>query len=267
MYDEDKNEVTVTGEHQVATTGGGGGLLEGLEGGGASDLIIPRRSVCYPESKMEGMGVPAGHFVSSLDPSNHKESVRCTLLKAHKGRVWFEEMEDKPSCGSDNGLVPASRFGNPPSPTCVTMGPRGEEAVCEYAEWGYRSNGKAKPPACSGTWNLLMLDLDEMMPFWISLKGTSYKSTKTLFTNLKLIAQRSGRNEVCCGEFTMGLDRMEKPRVYFIVRFTGFKVLEDDLYLPAKELFTQFQGENLSDEVTVEESYTPGGGTQEDTPF
>lgn len=231
-------------EMPLAQEGTGFGGLEGLEGATMASFKIPRRVIAQPQSTWtEEKGVQSGTLVSTLDDGDFKEEIDGILLRAHPGRIYFESpTDDRPACGSDNGLVPASRFQDPPSDKCVTRHIKGEDSVCEFSAWNTGKDGKPKPPPCQASWNLLILDRDDGVPFWISVKGTSFQSAKSLFSSINKEAIEAKSTKLCCCSFTLDLVRREKPKPYYLTRFSNFKQLEEEEAGAALEMFARFSG-------------------------
>ena len=255
--DEEKHEDEMlpakTDEHLPAEPMGDPFGMEGIEGATMQSFQIPRRQIVQPATSWTESGVPAGTFVSTIDSGDTKEEIKGVLLRAHPGRVWFKEpTDDRPSCGSDDGLVPSARFDNPPCDRCVERSPKGEVPVCPKSHWGVKESGRPDPPDCSATWNLLILDLNSGTPFWISLKGTSFVAAKSLFTSLATQGAQLKRRKVCCSSFVLDLVRRDKPKPYYVARFGKYKGLTDSQYAEVCLMFDRFRTETLKQDVQGE---------------
>ncbi len=140
--------------------------MEGMEGIGKDDLMIPRARVIQPTSKLDG---EPGTFHFNLT-GECKDAILAVLLRVKKGRVLWNEIgtSDAPRCASDDGLMPRSggAFDGP----CDG---------CTQSRWG---EGKT-PPACGQTYNFLGADVeDDNTPFMMSLKGASIKHARRIIS-------------------------------------------------------------------------------------
>ncbi len=142
--------------------------MEGMEGIGQADLMVPRMRVLQPTSKLEG---EAGEFHFNLTGET-KKTVVAVLLRVQKGRVMWnpDDLAAAPVCASDNAIHPRSgglHSGNYPC------------AECPQAQWGAENT----PPPCSQTYNFLAADTeDDNAPFMLSLSKTSLKHAKRIIS-------------------------------------------------------------------------------------
>lgn len=269
VYEEESAPVAVVeeGYAPVVITEDGSYEIPGIDGLMAGDLQIPRRSIVHPGSNKNQKGIPDGTFVSSLDDNDVKTSVNGYLLQAVRGRIWFKQGEDKPSCGSDNGRVPSGRFEHPICDTCTVKNPktRREDPVCKLAKWSKDETGSTKPPICSATWNFLIYDLDEGMPFWMSFSKTGWKPANRLFTSLLINIERTKRPLPCCAGFELGMNLVETgSKSYYVPVFKEIKPLSTEDYLDAQLMFARFQSEKISEEPVAK---TGSDDDDENAPF
>ena len=157
----------------------------GLESITQDTWIIPRIRIVQPTSR-EGT---AGRLIMNLTGDEY-DNLPIVVVKATQGRVLW----DKKNPGNDEALCRSYDFLNPdtasipvpPSPTCArrVVGARGKQStknVCPMAQW----NGK-EPPECSETFNLLCLLTDDLLPFWITLHGTSIQPVRRYLSAIAL---------------------------------------------------------------------------------
>ena len=141
--------------------------MEGMDGIGRDDLMVPRARVLQPTSKLEG---ETGWFHFNLT-GTAKKTVVAVLLRVQKGRVMWdaEDLGAAPRCASDDDVMPRQGDG-------YLFGPC---ADCDQSRWG----ADKTPPPCSQTYNFLAADTeDDDAPFMISLSKTSLKHAKRILS-------------------------------------------------------------------------------------
>jgi hypothetical protein len=184
--------------------------LLGFENFDESDLVIPRLSIVQPTSKE---GTP-GTFRSNLS-GEEKEELRITPITFTKGMVlWSDELGNDPECRSNDALVPDPAMESSKSPRCHERAANRLRPVCNYAMW---RSGEA--PACKMTYTLLAIDMGTMLPFLISLHGTSVRSIKALISHV----WQSRRNffDVAC---RMSLNKVTNQRgSFFVADFSQYE--------------------------------------------
>lgn len=149
-----------------------------------SAFVIPRMKIVQPTSK-EGT---QGRLRINLTGDEFSD-MDVVIVKAMQGRVMWDQSNpgnEKPLCRSSDFLHPDSSIENPPSPECVrqvtnTMKKTMLKPVCPNAGW----NGTEKP-ACGETWNLLCIQKDEFLPFWLSVTGTSIAPVRRYLSAIAL---------------------------------------------------------------------------------
>lgn len=256
---------TNAGAPVIATgtgTGGGALVLPGISGFMPGDFVVPRRTMVQPTSKQGTQG----YFMSMLDVEDEKISVRGYLIKADRGRVMFPKRDDsevedtsQPLCGSDNGLVPANRFEEPYSETCVLRTGTRETPVCQYSAWG----ADKTPPPCATTWSMLIFDMEDGLPFWITFSKTSWNPATTFLSTLIAKMEQSKRAATCCCAFTMSAElQVNQKGKYFTVKFAKFSTLGSDEFEDAMVQFQKYSGEEIDKTLEEEDRKrdSPEGG-------
>lgn len=199
-----------------------------------SAFVIPRMKIVQPTSK-EGT---QGSLRINLT-GDEFAAMDVVIVKAMQGRVMWDQGNpgnEKPLCRSSDFLHPDSSIENPPSPECVrqvtsTTKKTMLKSVCPNSGW----NGSEKP-ACGETWNLLCIQKDEFLPFWLSLAGTSIAPVRRY---LSAIALR--RCPLWQFETVIATEEQKGDRGrYFVVKFTSPKPItrefEDQLIPMVAEL-------------------------------
>lgn len=223
--------------------------MEGMEGIGQEDLMIPRTRVIQPTSKLEG---DAGRFHFSLT-GECKPSILAVLLRVKKGRVLWSEIgtSDAPRCASDDGLTPRSggAFDGP----CEG---------CSQSQWGA---GKT-PPACGQTYNFLGADLeDDNAPFMMSLKSSSIKHAKRILSVFVMKRQPLYATPVRIMSTLVTNDKGK----FYEVTFTPTTVEGYD-WQPYRDMYLGMKATDLSTDTakTDQDEATPEGGlSEEEIPF
>ena len=195
----------------------------GFEGIDSSAFVIPRMKIVQPTSK-EGT---QGRLRINLT-GDEFAAMDVVIVKAMQGRVLWDHDNagnEKPLCRSSDFLHPDASIENPPSPECVRRVTRTTKKtmlkpVCPNAGW----NGTEKP-ACGETWNLLCIQKDEFLPFWLSVAGTSIAPVRRY---LSAIALR--RCPLWQFETVISTDEQKGDRGrYFVVKFNSPKPITREL--------------------------------------
>lgn len=148
---------------------------DGLGEVSQEDLIIPRLKIGQAQSD----GDVAGKLFIDIT-GDVIDEMELVLLKLTKGRVLFPEdfsRDSEPLCKSQNFKTPEESVESPMSTECKE---------CPYAKWTKSSTRKNKPPRCNEVWNLLVLDYENYVPCWLSLKSTALKPARKIISMLKL---------------------------------------------------------------------------------
>ncbi len=149
--------------------------IEGLEGMGQRDVILPRWSVLQPTSKKEGT---AGFFYRNLDAVT-QEALDVAILKIHPSRLlWSGELNEKvPECRSNDGITGSKERD--------AEGRYGECATCYFNLWCNpdlrRQMDEGKPvKACNFGYNIIMADTTDESLALLGAMGTSVRPIKVL---------------------------------------------------------------------------------------
>ena len=223
----------------------GVGNIDGLEDIDREDIIIPRLRIVQPTSREATNGVPAGSFVSNLDGSAF-EQCRIVPLSWKKGRILFNEGDEKPSCRSNDGLMPSDRIASPVSECCAKRINGSLKTVCPSAQWLDDA-----PPACAQTYQLCALNLDlSESPFLVGFKGTSIRPVKTLISFF--VQRKMPPYSYSC---QMSLRKETNRRgTFFVAEFGKYEPIDPpDRY---KVIYQEMKGYS-----------TPAPATDEDLPF
>jgi hypothetical protein len=102
-------------------------------------------------------------------------TIRVVLLAVpQEQREWFKDPSvftaDNKECFSLDGIQPHARAKNPPAMYCKTC-PKGD---INWATWRKTKNPKDLPP-CGAYWHLLIADRTTQTPYYLNVKGKSYK--------------------------------------------------------------------------------------------
>ena len=157
----------------------------GLEGITNEAWVIPRIKIVQPTSQ-EGT---AGMLRMNLT-GDEFERLDILVIKAVQGRVYWnpeDNAEEDLLCRSYNFLEPDESIDNPPSPICGKFinGKGGKQIfkqVCSKSIWG----PSGERPECDETYSLLCISKDDLLPFWVTLSGTSLKPVKRYLSAMAL---------------------------------------------------------------------------------
>ena len=196
----------------------------GLEGITEESWIIPRIKIVQPTSK-EGT---AGLLRLNLTGDEFSE-LSIIVIKANQGRVLWnpdDDAEEDVLCRSYDYLKPDDSIKSPPSPICAKFVPgRGGKQilkqVCPMSIWG--KDGER--PECDSTYNLLCISVDELLPFWITLSGTSIKPVKRYLSAIAL-------RRVPLWQYSTNLSTKEQPGKkgkYYVAEFLSPKPISPEL--------------------------------------
>lgn len=184
----------------IATQGQAGSAVQayqqpvetGLEDMSKEDMIIPRLVITQPQT-LDITPENLGKLYINLT-GEYYEEMDMVLIKMKKSRVLFPDDFDrnnKPLCKSDDFMVPSPEIEKPMCSTCQLMplqpGEKKPQHHCPYANWTANPAGKQKPPKCSETWNLLVVDLKTYMPMFFSLKSTALSPLKRITSAMKML--------------------------------------------------------------------------------
>lgn len=152
----------------------GGFGVEGFEGLGQSDIILPRWSLIQPTSKKTQDDSKVGQFMRNID-GQFAPALTGVLLQVHQSRLlWSGDLQDKrPECFSRDGTT-GSKYGN-----CAAcqFNVQHNPALREQLDKGLT------PKICSyGYTYLLIDDLEVESMALLGAMGTSVRPAKVLNT-------------------------------------------------------------------------------------
>lgn len=146
--------------------------IEGMEGLGQQDMVLPRKSIIQPISEKEGT---RGHFYDNVSGESVAKILAVILRISRGATKWNRDLSNKtPECRSYDGL------------TGTTYGPCNH---CQFnAEvnpdlWELRGD-EAKTKRCNRGYELLCADCADDTMFLLSARGMSVKPLKTFITAL-----------------------------------------------------------------------------------
>lgn len=178
------------------------GGFTGSEDMTMADLVVPRYKIVQPTSRKG----EAGCFYKSLTEES-VPAIDAIVIRNQKGRaMWEANNMEAPVCRSNDYFHPDPRIENPKSPICCDAN---QKQLCPYGEW----TDKKTPPPCGMTYNLLCIDRDEMMPFWITLHGKNIEPIKRLNTT----AQMRGKGKYYIFDVTLTLEQQINDKGKFFV--------------------------------------------------
>lgn len=198
----DNSLVPINGGNQSLTTPGQPGFgIEGLEGLGQRDIILPRWSIVQPTSQREGAEQHPGEFFRNID-GEFRPSLSVVILQVTPSRLlWSGDRSDtRPECASRDG---------------VTGSVYGPCNACDF-NWlvnpALRDNPQAK--ACSAGYTLLLVDdVAEGTMALFGAMGTSVKPAKILVTQF---VQRKRSPFSAVVEFSTELQKNERGKYYVL---------------------------------------------------
>lgn len=206
---------------------------------GPGDFVIPRMKIVQPSSK-EGT---AGTFRMNLTTEEFWK-LRIVAIKAEPGRVYWEKDSDNetPLCRSYDGRVPDPAIEEPPGQICVEpMTSKGGkqilQPVCSMAQWGENR----ERPACDSIYNVLCVSIQDDLPFWLTIGGTSITNFKKFVSSIAL-----RRRKLCEFESEISLEEeTNKKGRFFVLKFSVPKLVEGDFRDHVLDLVRTFRNETV----------------------
>jgi hypothetical protein len=163
-------QAVATRPNMLPATDGFG--IEGLEGLGQQDMVLPRKSIIQPISEKEGT---RGQFYDNISGESVAKVVAVILRISHGATKWSADLSNKtPECRSYDG---------------VTGTAHGACNRCQFnaeanaALWELRGD-EAKAKRCNRGYELLCADTADDTMFLLSARGMSVKPLKTFITAL-----------------------------------------------------------------------------------
>jgi len=180
MTNEDNkmtNDISQTESRAVATVDGF--VIPGTETITPQELQIPLLRIVQPTSRMENADLNGGMYHNSVT-GEFVANPEVLVIGYAKGRVMFPRefsADNKPLCGSDNGVVPREEHIGSAMPDGTIIGELCHD--CPFAQW--QDNA---PPACNEVNTFAGIDSDGM-PVVFQAKSTGMKAARALKTMLK----------------------------------------------------------------------------------
>lgn len=244
----------------------------GLEGLDASSFVIPRIKIVQPTSKE---GTPGTLRINLT--GDEFEEIPVIVIKAIQGRIMWDPdpASEEVLCRSYDFLTPDPAIENPYNSLCVkrVRNLRGQEIltpVCDQAKWRKNAKGEDVRPDCNETYNLLCLQSEDFLPFWVTLGGASISPVKKY---LSAIALR--RSRLFAWETVLSTEEHKQPHRHYTASFSTPRPLDSDraaiviqtiidLQLNSIDIKRTFEAEEAA---AAESASTEGAGdTPEQTP-
>ncbi len=175
------------------------------------------------------------------------DDITFCLVKITDSRVmWPEDYDEdnQPICRSHNGIVPACDIKEDPEDDNSTLLPGMSKKCgadnCPYAKWTKGKKGGSEAPRCKAIRDLLVLDLESNIPFYLSLSSTALTPFKSQlekplsFRKMALTATRSKAGlppaHSCMFSFKIATDlRLSKKGDSYIPVFSDITELDDEV--------------------------------------
>jgi len=194
-------------------------------------VIIPRLTITQPTTPdIEATNV--GKLTINIT-GDFFEKMRLVCLQLVKGRLLWPadySRDNEPLCKSNDFMVPVRTEGREPMcHSCGIIPGTKDEHYCEYANWGKDKKGKITAPRCLEVWNMLVFDLNTYMPMYLSLKSTSIKPLRKLFSSISILG--NAKKVPMWGwefEVSLKLEHYEKGKAYVPVFSPPKQVSTDD---------------------------------------
>jgi hypothetical protein len=155
----------------------------GYDTGLDSFSIKPSNLILVQPTTRNPKGARSGQFLDSLYEDVY-DKVEVVPLKLFKQRVMFPptspgeslDLDAKPLCKSDDGLVPSRFVENPQALSC---------ARCPMSVWKRSPSGKNIPSPCREKFRLLVVEKSTELPKYITIGGKSIPVLRQLFEKIK----------------------------------------------------------------------------------
>ena len=179
----------------------------------------------------------------------------------------YGEANTDPVCRSYNFFTPDPEIEEPVSPACVEKVQRGNKIilnqVCPDCKWVNRQR-----PPCDEMFNLLCLDVNEMLPFWINVGGASIKAVKQFISAIGVRRKKLWEFQV---EFS--LDVRTEPHKHYVLRISPPRKLENGDLSDICDMVMELKEETIERSIKAEEaaaenadSDSEGGSTEATAP-
>ena len=218
----------------------------GMEDLDHDQFIIPRVKIIQPTSKKG----TAGKLMVNLTGEEFAE-ILILPIKVTQGRVFWEEGGDseKPICRSPDGHRPDPRIEEPQNEICIARkelsgGRVFTKIVCPRAVWG--PDGSA--PECRQVFNLLCLDLEQELPFWISVSGASITPLRNFLSVINI-----RRRPLWEFYSSMGLEERTQPHRHFVLTFSPPHPADKETMVQVIDIVRSLKAETIERTFEAEE--------------
>ena len=173
------------------------------------------------------------------------DEIDATLIKITDSRVlWPAEYDEdnQPLCRSQDGIRPSCDIKKEPEDDDSEMlEPMNDDCEsCSYSKWTKNKKGGPEAPRCRAVRNLLIVDLESNIPFFLSLSSTALTPLKAQlekplkFRKMALSAQRCKAGlpaaHNCMFKFTIGTSiRKSSKGDSYIPKFTNIEAHDQDM--------------------------------------
>jgi hypothetical protein len=239
--------------------------IEGLEGVGQQDIILPRWSVVQPTSKFEGADEHVGYFRKNLDGSYVKE-LDVVVLTVDASRIlWSGDLQDKqPECVSRDtvhGSLPRNEHGMYGACASCAFNPQHNRELMEQRQSGQQVK------ACGYGYNMLVASAEEPhAPALFGVMGTSVRPIKTLISQF---AERRTSPFSAIVRFTTEKQTNDRGKFYVltptVIRwFTDPRNPDRASFDTFRALYLQYKGATVRD---IEEDDADVAAGDDPAPF
>ena len=226
----------------------------GLEGIDVSTFIIPRIKLVQPTTK-EADATP-GKLRINLT-GDEFSSLPVIVVKAIQDRtLWSPDPKSETVlCRSYDFLKPDSSVEKPCSAACAKKitNLRKQEVLtvlCDQARW----HGDKKPE-CSENFNLLCLQAEDLLPFWITMHGTSILPVRKY---LSAIALRQSR--LFQWQTDLSSEMKTEPAKHYVAKFSAPKPVTSEQSQQVMQTILELGLMDIDIRRTIEAEDTMMGG-------
>jgi hypothetical protein len=242
--------------------------LEGLDP--STVMIIPRIKIVQPTSK-EGT---EGKLRINLTGDEFDE-IPLVLIKALQGRTYWDPdpKSDKVLCRSYDFMIPDSSIEKPFNDTCAVhtinlKKQRVLKTVCHEAQWTGSADSQKKP-TCAETFNLLCIQAEDLLPFWITLAGVSLRPAKSYISAIAL-----RRCPLWQWHTVLSTEKRTEPQKHYVAKFGIPRPLAQETLDQITRAIVELQLQSADIRKTFEAEETagvagdeaPGGAAAPDAP-
>ncbi|MGO9372703.1 MAG: hypothetical protein ACLQBD_11465 [Syntrophobacteraceae bacterium] len=232
--EEKKPDVMIPNSTALATRQAPGGLaipeelagftgLEGLDPG--SMMIIPRIKIVQPTSK-EGT---EGKLRVNLT-GDEFDDLAIVVVKAFQGRTFWDPdpKSDKVLCRSYDFMNPDPAIEKPYNDVCAvhTTNAKNQKVLkvlCPEGQW--KGATHQEKPSCGEIINLLCIQSEDLLPFWISMSGASLRPVRNYVSAIAL-----RRQALWVWKTVLSLEKRIEPNKHYVAKFSPPRPVEKDMF-------------------------------------